>query len=455
MKGTLQNRIAITFAFLTAAILAIIFLSIYLLNRWNTRQEFFASMTMRASIAAQVKLERDELSQKVWEEFRQLHLKKLPEEEEYFLETEKVSQLPSSLPAWLPENVLTEAQRRGIVQFRRDTLFGVAVRYNDNQGNFTVIITAVDREGNQKLFVLRNTLLLMWLGYILGVFFIGRWYAKRILFPIRKLTREIRAIHSNNLSQRIELKGSVRDELSELSENFNDMLDRIQHSLQLRQNFISNASHQLSNPLTAVLGELEVMREGEYTGEEYRKALARIEQEAYRINILIQRLLKMVQTPELMQKTEEEVRIDDLLTELKEEFGKMGTGNVNIDFSSFPAQTGWLLVRGNPELLKVVFSNVIENAFKYSGRQEIRIHIEAAETVVRVLIADDGPGISQEEQAFIFEPFFRGKNAGKVSGYGIGLSMVAAILKIHRGQIDFSSDTRGSVFVISLPVIPS
>ena len=156
-------------------------------------------------------------------------------------------------------------------------------------------------------------LLLVSCGFI---YLIGRLYANRILRPLQHILKELKRIRGNNLNIRMKAFDN-KDELDELIRTLNDMLDRVDTAFQAEKSFISNASHELNNPLTAIQGECEISLLKERSAAEYIESLQRISTESKRIILLIKHLLFLSrQDKELLQNAREQIDLVVLLRDL-------------------------------------------------------------------------------------------------------------------------------------------
>lgn len=284
-------------------------------------------------------------------------------------------------------------------------------------------------------------------------YLLGRFYAKEIMMPISNITQRVNDISATNLHLRLDIKNK-KDELGQLASTFNTMLDRLETSFEIQSNFISNASHELKNPLTAILGEIEISQNKERTADEYKTSLNKIEVEAARLDVLISSLLKLAQT-EFDNKglIIEPIRIDELLLSVKQNFNNIHPeNNIVFDFSLLPENPDALIIQGNKSLLSIAFSNVLDNAGKFSGNQKVIIKIETTSKTVQITITDMGMGIPKDELKNIFEPFYRATNVRGVKGFGVGLPLTYRIVKLHSGQLQIDSDVeKGTVVKFSFP----
>jgi signal transduction histidine kinase len=125
--------------------------------------------------------------------------------------------------------------------------------------------------------------------------------------------------------------------------------------------------------------------------------------------------------------------------------------NVSIDYETIPDDENETVIQGNEELLKRVFSNLLDNACKYSPDHSAQILISSDSKSCTVKVRDQGIGISPEDIPHIFNPFFRSTNATELPGFGIGLSICQRIVELHHGSISVTSEMgKGSEFQVHL-----
>ena len=449
---TLRNRIAITFTLLNFTLLAIIFVALYFLTRQYTYNEFFNRLEERAQIAAQAFLEKDELNQQIFEEVRKRHLRTLPLEQEFFCALGDDISLPQDLPEFLDTSILAEIRRGEDIRYHSGQLSVVGIRYEDNQGIFAAIVAAQDLYGQRKLTNLLNLMLFILGAALLAVFLLGRWYAWHILLPIGQMIRKMKSINSSNMHLRLKEKNGRQDELKQLASTFNRMLDRIEAAIETQNLFIGNASHQIKNPLTAIIGEVETAMLKERSPNEYHHSLQVIGEEADRLDALVRQLIRM-SYPDTGEGQKAEWRFDELILDLVEEFKETyPQSSINIEFSSLPSDPEKLLYRGYYHLIRIAIGNLLENAIKFSNNTTVKLKLLFSEKNLAVSISDNGIGIPHEAQPHIFTPFFRAKNAHGFPGYGIGLALTEKVIKMHDGQLKLvSSPEEGTTFTLDLP----
>lgn len=449
-----RDKIARSFTTLMALLLLTIFILIYFFAQKYTHNEFYVRLNQRATIAAQFFLEEDELNASIYNEIRLEHMHTLPEEQEAIIKVDSQKRiLLEPIDYTLPGTFYEQCFNNGFARYNNNRIFYYGILKSHHNEDYLVIIRAKDIYGRSKLDNLKNTLIFT---YLLGVFLtylLGRYYAKQAMSPIVKMTGRVNKITATNLHMRLETT-EKKDELSQLAETFNNMLDRLETSFDLQSNFISNASHEFKNPLTAILGEIEITLNRERSAEEYKNSLIKIEKDAGRLDLLVSGLLKLAQT-EFDDKglVIEPIRIDELIIGVKKDFDRIHPENkIMFDFSELPGTPEDLVVQGNRSLLGVAFNNILDNAVKFSMNKDVTVKISVKDATVAVLITDKGVGIPPDELKNIFEPFFRASNVRGVMGFGVGLPLTYRIIKLHGGQLKITSEVeKGTQVNVLLP----
>ncbi len=450
----LRTKITAIFIVLTSLFLTGIFIFVYHFSKRYTESEFYLRLKQRATIAAQTYLDEDELSNDIYEDIRLRHLQVLPQEKEviYPVNAEDKSSI-LTLDSALPQSFFEEIAINEYAELKQGNSQFVGLLYHDNEGDFIVILSATNLYGINELANLRNTLIIAFLVSIIFMFFLGRYYSKQALSPISKIINEVNSIRPENLSLRLNtIQG--KDELADLSRTFNNMLDRLQLSFDLQSNFINNASHELRNPLTAILGQTEIALNKERSLEDYHLILKNIALEASRLDFLVKGLLKLAKTDfDSKGLVIEELRVDELILDIKKNLDvAIPENNVTLDFEELPEDDNSITMFGSETLLNVALFNILENACKFSENSMVILKILEEADYILITVLDVGVGIPEDELKNIFEPFFRASNVRKIEGFGFGLPLAYRIIKMHSGEIRVISQlNKGTLVKIRLP----
>lgn len=337
---------------------------------------------------------------------------------------------------------------------REGDRFYEGVLYKSKQGLYIVIVSAINKYNVEYLSWLRKILLICSVASSVILVGAGIFFSKYILKPIRQMMVQVKSISSRNLHLRLNVEESG-DEINDLAGTFNNMLDRLETAFETQNNFVSNASHELSTPLTAIIGEAELALNKERTQEKYIYSLQNILHEAGRLEHITKSLLHLAQTGFDGKKQEwGQIRSDELLFTVKNTIDKLHPGNkVEIDYSLFPEEEEKLVIPGNEQLLELALSNIVMNAVKYSNNEPVSIALAATEKKNIIIVKDQGIGIPPEDLPYIFSPFFRASNTGRFKGYGIGLPLAMNIIRMHKGDIIVNSRVnQGTEIRVELPL---
>jgi signal transduction histidine kinase len=351
------------------------------------------------------------------------------------------------------ESILDDTRVNGRQYFRQHEKDAVAYHYTDANSRIVIVSAAKDEVGNENM---RNLLNVLLLSFIVGMLFVivsGYIFSRRLLQPIRKITDDVAEISAQNLARRIQT-GETKDEWFYLSNTLNELLNRLQESFELQRRFISNASHELSTPLTSISSQLEISLLRDREASEYKKVMTSIHQDVRHMSKLTQTLLEFAKASGDKGGLEINlVRIDEILLGLPAEITRMNpTYSMKVEFDDLPEDEQHLLVFGNEPLLQTAIRNIIVNACKYSGDHQAMVTLKIDDKYIVVIVRDQGIGIPEEKLDHIFQPFYRVEGNQSESGFGLGLSLADRIIKLHKGFIRVVSDKgQGTTFNIFLP----
>lgn len=276
-------------------------------------------------------------------------------------------------------------------------------------------------------------------------------FINNVVEPVAVVTESVKRISAGSYGFQIEKK--YPDELGELVENINDMSLKIGQNEKMKSEFISSVSHELRTPLTAINGWGETILE-DPTGdpEQLRRGIRIILNESRRLSTMVEELLEFSKMEDgrftlRLEQVDLQAEFEDAIFTYQELFRQDGiTLEYEMGDEDLPP------ISGDPERLKQVFCNVLDNAAKHGGagrRIAASITQEDNEQVIRV--RDFGPGIPEEELPFVKQKFYKGSS--KARGSGIGLAVCDEIIKLHNGTFDIgNAEGGGAVVTIRLPV---
>jgi signal transduction histidine kinase len=454
----IRTKIAIQFTIIIAAILIIFSLAIYYTSENFRKQEFYKRLTDRAVLTAGLlkELKITEKDKKKLREANKTFLTKL-NAEKVLMFNEKNELVYASYEAnsfLFSPDFLNQVRKQKYVENIDWENQVIGQMYEDEEKkSYVVVASASDKYGKDKLKNIRDTLVISFIIGILLTIFLGVIFAGQSLKPIADINEEITNITAYNLKQKLNT-GNNKDEIAQLAINFNQMLERLERSFEFQKSFVSNASHELRTPLAAIKSEIQIALENNRTTDEYKIILRSLLIDNQRLIQLTNGLLQLAKSENrdntlVMKPT----RLDELLFKAQEEVLNQNSDyKILIDFDDIPDDDEWVSANGNEALLLTVFTNLLENACKYSQDHQAEAKIKFNDKHCIVAVKDNGIGIAASELGKIFEPFYRTPNASKYRGHGIGLSVCRRIIDMHQGKIDvISEEGKGSTFIVTLP----
>jgi two-component system, OmpR family, sensor kinase len=290
------------------------------------------------------------------------------------------------------------------------------------------------------------------IGGLVVAAFVGALLARSALAPIDRVTQSARGIaHSGDLSRRVEQR-KTHDEVGRLATTFNEMLARIEELFRSQQRFVADMSHELRSPLTTIRGNLDLLRRGAFENNQERDAsLAAIDSESARMQRMVQDLLLLAQADAGVELRKQPIELDTLLLDVYRQARMMANG-VKVSLGCEDQAQ----VLGDPDRLKQLFINLIDNAIKYTPNGgEVKLSFERDTEWVRVAVADTGAGIPEQDLPKIFDRFYRVDKARsrENGGAGLGLAIVKWVVDAHGGKIDVESQRgKGTIFTVWLPL---
>ena len=285
---------------------------------------------------------------------------------------------------------------------------------------------------------------------IIVVLFSNMYFIRTIIEPIHELTKLARRIAEGSYG--IQMEKKYNDEVGELTDAINEMSSKISQSEKMQTEFVSSVSHELRTPLTAITGWSEtLMYDPEIKGDSQR-GVAIISKEAARLTKLVEELLEFTR----IQDGRFNLNIEqmDIEAELEDSIFAYGEllRQMNMELEYAPSAAPIPLIPGDPERLRQVFLNILDNASKYGkDGKAIGVYIEKQGDCVVIKVRDHGPGIPPSELPFVKKKFYKGSS--KERGSGIGLAVCDEIVTRHGGDLVIENAEDGGVCVtVRLPI---
>lgn len=451
----IRTRLTLSFFGIAACILAGLLLYVYWTFRHDTQDVFFQNLRSKATVAAQTLLPEANNLQPIPAALGSDE-DTLPYRDNISLYNEGYERVFSAQKdaPMVGIRVLQEVQGGNELRFQHHNLQALATLLHSGKG-LPVVLVVEGYYDPTSVLQLRKLLIYSFFIGLLILLLTSWYFAGRALRPVDRFMEQVNRLSPARPEERIETEGKT-DEIARLAETFNNMLDRVENAFRVQRMFLSNVSHELKNPLTAVRAQIEVALQREREPEAYRRALQSVLDDVETMSEVEEKLLQLARIhndPAGIPLGP--VRLDELLWQARDFLKKNHPEyQVSIEMHELPEEGEDLVIQANEPLLRSAITNLMENACKYSPDHRVLVQTRfAADGRHAVDISDKGPGIPVEEIPLIFEPFYRSpRHRATQKGTGVGLSLVRSILDLHRIAISVSNAPKGgAVFSLLFP----
>lgn len=375
------NKISLIYSGITISIVVLVGVVLYVFASGFTDRLYYRYLEEKARLIGMERFEKDELPAREYSRVVEEREKALPTDRHVIINIGD-SSARSDLRRYVGDGLASRLLSRHSIRFRcAGGEVGVGIPYVDNEGVFAILLFSRNAYGTQLSHAFGWALIPMMLLAALVLWLFSRLYAIR-------------------------------------------MVDRIDRDYQAEKLFVGNASHEINNPLTAIQGECEIALMRERSGEEYRSSLRRIESETGRVVSIMRQLLQFSHARNEKFQPDELDRVDiaQLLRPLC-----VGIVSLTVDEN--------FCVFAKHDLLAIAMRNLVGNALKYGGGRGVQVSVRRP----AVVIEDHGIGISPRDLKHVFEPFYRGSNAMRASGHGVGLALSREIFERFGAKVSVES----------------
>lgn len=264
--------------------------------------------------------------------------------------------------------------------------------------------------------------------------------------PLRKLTR---AMESLGMGQEIEdLPIETKDDISIITEGFNDMKNNIAEMQNNTKEFFNNATHELKTPLTAIRGYSQMLQDEDFEDEFVLRAVERIEEESIKMNKLVEKLLMISREEVLVQVYPEEININKMTKRIIDAFhNQIQNKGINIQLE----ENDEVKVKAIKEDMESILTNLIENSLKYSTTKNINIELGKSDKKSYFKLYNGIGDINEDIKYKLLEPFIKGRtNDSEISSSGLGLYICKRLCEKNDLKIDYYIENGFIKFIITI-----
>ncbi|MEN2401096.1 HAMP domain-containing sensor histidine kinase [Flavobacterium sp. MC2016-06] len=432
----LKNKLSVNSTLLFAFTVGLVMAGSFLLFKSHMKDLYFEKLEDNAMITAFFYFEKDEINeidsakyQKIENQYNKINNQSI---RIYDAKTKKLY-LKDNIGVNLSDIYLNAIIKKKIMPFTIGERHFVGLFYNDNQGDFIIVVSGLDRTGKRQLETLGLMFIVFYLAGIPLNYLLARFLAKQTFRPFEEVIAKVNTITTENLHSRLEMPAvSGKDEIKELIITFNYLLERLENGISIQNNFLKNASHELKTPLTIIIGDIDVSLQQQRTNEQYEEVLKSLRKDTFHLKSILDGLLVLsglqLSEPEQM----ETVRIDEILWNVLEKKAiEYPESKVSVNFDAIANTENLLSIYANRHMLFIALYNIVDNAIKFSAPAQVNIIAFENEGKLLLKVIDQGSGIAEKDKESIFDLFFRSDRTRHIKGQGLGLFITMQILKRH------------------------
>ncbi len=311
-----------------------------------------------------------------------------------------------------------------VLEFKKPFDGAIAVFKDDIDEGFENVITII--------IALESILFLLFI-------LLANKMVNKILKPIQNISTVAKDISIHNFQNKIPLTES-EDEIRNLIDTFNTMVDRLKDGVEKLDRFNSDVSHELKTPLTVINGKIELALKKDRDRAYYKESLNMIQSESHKIQKIVEELLQLSKySKENIVQSFVPCDLNAILLGTVDQYlPKALAKNIDLEIIRFEKATK----NASPELINAIFSNLIDNAVKYtSPGKNIHISLWQERKMIHFIIQDEGIGIAQKNLSKITDRFYRVDESRnkETEGFGLGLSIVKNSIELHKGELYITS----------------
>lgn len=446
---TIKSKISFYISILFTALFGVICIALISLFSNFRKEEFEERLNEKAVNTIKLLIEVKEFDSKLLKIIDRNSINQLYDEKTLIFDQDYkliYSSLDDTKIKWTIEDL--DYLKKNKSFFRKDRnneIYGFF--YDTNDKDYYALISANDNYGKRTLNFLIYVLAGAYLFFTAITWLLTLYIIKKQLNPLQAFHKKISTINDLNLEITLETNKNSKNEISLLSNEFNYMISRISDAYQKQKEFTAQASHELRTPIARISAQLE--NQLQHTDEKNKTFLKTIFFDIEQLNELINSLLILSKIDSRNHDSIEKTRVDEAFYESIEKIkAQFPDFKVNFTIQQSDKLFDLLEINGDQKLLEIAFSNLLKNAYLYSDKKWVNIEIKTNGHKLITEISNPGETLNEKEQANLFQPFMRGKNAQKTSGLGLGLRIVNRILNAYGYNIHYIPQENLNIFQI-------
>lgn len=336
------------------------------------------------------------------------------------------------------------------IETKEDNYDLIGVYIENNSKGYYGISKAYDYFGYSKRDFLQKVLIGIFIAIVVIVLLISFYFSNIIAKPISELTKKIEDYDLSNEENKPLKINTTTSELQDLTEKFNELIQRANDAFLFQKHSIQHISHELKTPIAVLVSELEKLQKEDNINQ-LKSDISQQTQKAKSLGNIINVLLQISKIEAGQEISKNLIRIDDVIFDCISEVNSIYPDfNFEVNFTPNNFNENTLTIQANEPLIKQAFLNLMMNSVHYSDNQKAKITFDCDSDNLKISISNSGKTLSEEEHKFLFSHFFRGENSQNKQGFGLGLVLSQKIFTIHNTTIEYYSKEKSeNVFVVS------
>lgn len=452
---SIRRKILIYFFIAIVFLTGIAFLSVYILFSQYREEEFQQRQKERITTTLKFLTEIRDIDEDLLQSMDLITIHHLYDEKLLIFDKDKQLVYSSVDDTPIPYSIQllgSLSQKKPWLE-QKDGLYDVVGVYVEHKGkSFYGISKAYDSFGYKKLRFLRYVLLFTFLVITVVIGLVSYFLAARITSTIAEVARQINKFDLPNNPTPIVIE-EQNDEISLLVQRFNELMKKLSEAFSFQKHAIHHISHELKTPLAILVSNFE--RIEKETDKENILNLVKHQKEATKnLSEIINALLEIAKAESGNYLTQTPTRIDEIIFDLVEELNLLHPDfSFFIEYSQTTDDDDLLTLPAHPHLIRAALMNLLANCIRYSNNMSAKVLLKPTTHQLEVMFISTGALITEVEQQYLFQHFFRGENSRDKPGFGLGLVLIDRIVRLHHGSIAYSNDGESvNIFTITLPL---